>query len=135
MASEAIGIGEEALDRAAKYARERVVFGHPIGQNQAIQHPLAASWAALEAANLVAFKAAWLYDQGRPCGAEANAAKYLAGEACFDACQQAVMTHGGYGYAAEYRVEQFWRDAKLMEIGGGTLEAHQKNIVRDLTRR
>jgi acyl-CoA dehydrogenase len=114
--AELVGLGRCAVSRAAKYAKERIVFDRPIGQNQAIQHPLAASWAALEAANLVAFKAAWLYDQGRPCGAEANAAKYLAGEACFDACQQAVMTHGGYGYAKEYHVERYLRESFVGRI-------------------
>jgi len=101
IAAELVGLGRCAVGRAAKYAKERIVFDRPIGQNQAIQHPLAANWMALEAANLMAFKAASLYDAGKPCGAEANAAKYLAGEACFDACQQAVMTFGGCGYARE----------------------------------
>src|SRR5918999_3769047 len=95
IAAELVGLGRCAVGRAAAYAKERVVFDRPIGQNQAIQHPLAANWMALEAANLMAFKTAWLYDGGKPGGAEANAAKYLAGEACFDACQQAVMTYGG----------------------------------------
>jgi acyl-CoA dehydrogenase len=116
IAAELVGLGRCAVSRAAKYAKERIVFDRPIGQNQAIQHPLAAAWAALEAANLVALKAAWLYDQGRPCGAEANAAKYLAGEACFDACQQAVMTHGGYGYAKEYHVERYLRESFVGRI-------------------
>jgi acyl-CoA dehydrogenase len=116
IAAELVGLGRCALRRAAAYARERIVFGRPIGQNQAIQHPLAANWAALEAANLVACKAAWLYDQGKPCGAEANAAKYLAGEACFDACQQAVMTLGGYGYAREYHVERYLRESFVGRI-------------------
>jgi acyl-CoA dehydrogenase len=116
IAAELVGLGRCAVSRAAKYAKERIVFDRPIGQNQAIQHPLAASWAALEAANLMAFKAAWLYDQGRPCGAEANAAKYLAGEACFEACQQAVMTHGGYGYAKEYHVERYLRESFVGRI-------------------
>src|SRR5262245_14851866 len=105
IAAEAIGIGRAALRRAAAYARERVVFDRPIGQNQAIQHPLAACWMALEAANLMAFKAASLYDAGQPCAIEANAAKYLAGEAAFSACETAVMTHGGMGYAKEFHVE------------------------------
>ena len=104
------------MKRAAAYAKERIVFDRPIGQNQAIQHPLAANWAALEAANLMAFKGAWLYDQKKPCGAEANAAKYLAGEACFDACQQAVMTLGGYGYAKEYHVERYLREVMISRI-------------------
>ncbi|MGQ0651897.1 MAG: acyl-CoA dehydrogenase family protein [Betaproteobacteria bacterium] len=116
IAAELVGLGLCAVQRAAKYAKERVVFDRPIGQNQAIQHPLAANWANLEAANLMALKAAALYDAGRPCGAEANAAKYLAGEACFDACQQAVMTHGGYGYAAEYHVERYLRESLVGRI-------------------
>src|SRR5207244_768875 len=99
IAAEAIGLGRAALDRAVAYAKERVVFGRPIGKNQAIQHPLAQCWMELEAADLMAFKAASLYDRGLPCGPEANAAKYLAGEAAFTACQTAVMTHGGMGYA------------------------------------
>jgi len=116
IAAELVGLGRCAVSRAAAYAKERIVFDRPIGQNQAIQHPLAANWMALEAANLMAFKAAWLYDSGKPCGAEANAAKYLAGEACFDACQQAVMTHGGFGYAAEYHVERYLREALVGRI-------------------
>jgi acyl-CoA dehydrogenase len=114
--AELVGLGRCAVKRAAHYARERVVFDRPIGQNQAIQHPLAANWMALEAAGLMVSKAAWLYDAGRPCGAEANSAKYLAGEACFDACQQAVMTHGGYGYAAEYHVERYLRESLVGRI-------------------
>jgi acyl-CoA dehydrogenase len=116
IAAELVGLGRCAVKRAAKYARERIVFDRPIGQNQAIQHPLAACWMALEAAHLMVFKAASLYDAGKPCGVEANAAKYLAGEACFDACQQAVMTHGGYGYAAEYHVERYLRESLLGRI-------------------
>jgi acyl-CoA dehydrogenase len=116
IAAELVGLGRCAVARAAKYAKERIVFDRPIGQNQAIQHPLAANWMALEAANLMAFKAASLYDAGKSCGAEANAAKYLAGEACFDACQQAVMTFGGYGYAAEYHVERYLRESFVGRI-------------------
>jgi acyl-CoA dehydrogenase len=116
IAAELVGLGRCAVMRAAAYAKERIVFDRPIGQNQAIQHPLAANWAALEAANLMAFKAAWLYDRGKPCGAESNAAKYLAGEACFDACQQAVMTLGGYGYAREYHVERYLRESFVGRI-------------------
>ena len=116
IAAELVGLGRCALARAAAYATGRVVFGRPIGQNQAIQHPLAANWMALEAASLMAFKAAWLYDAGKPCGAEANAAKYLAGEACFDACEQAVMTHGGFGYAREYHVERYLRESFVGRI-------------------
>jgi acyl-CoA dehydrogenase len=116
IAAELVGLGRCAVKRAAQYAKERVVFDRPIGQNQAIQHPLAANWMALEAAGLLVYKAAWLYDQGKSCGVEANSAKYLAGEACFDACQQAVMTHGGYGYAAEYHVERYLRESMLGRI-------------------
>ena len=116
VAAEAIGIGRAALSRAARYARERVVFGRPIGQNQGIQHPLAKNWAELEAANLMVFKAAWLYDEGRECGAEANAAKYLAAEAGYHACEQAVMTHGGMGYAQEYHVERLFRESLIPRI-------------------
>jgi acyl-CoA dehydrogenase len=114
--AELVGLGRCAVSRASAYARERVVFDRPIGQNQAIQHPLAANWMALEAANLMVFKAAWLYDRKQPCGAEANSAKYLAGEACFDACQQAVMTHGGFGYAKEYDVERWLRESLVGRI-------------------
>src|SRR5690242_9059798 len=114
--AEAIGLGRAALRKAAAYANERVVFERPIGQNQAIQHPLAACWMALEAANLMAFKAATLYDAGRPCGIEANAAKYLGGEACFKACEAALMTHGGMGYAKEFHVERYLREALITRI-------------------
>ena len=116
IAAESVGLGRCAVKRAAAYAKERVVFDRPIGKNQGIQHPLAANWANLEAANLMVYKAAWLYDAGKPCGAEANAAKYLAGEACFDACQQAVMTHGGFGYAKEYHVERYLRESLVGRI-------------------
>src|SRR5258706_5667843 len=116
IAAESVGLGRCALARATQYAKERIVFDRPIGQNQGIQHPLAANWMALEAANLMVFKAAWLYDQNKPCGAEANAAKYLAGEASFDACQQAVMTHGGFGYAKEYHVERYLRESLVGRI-------------------
>jgi acyl-CoA dehydrogenase len=116
VAAEAIGIGRAALARASRYARERVVFGRPIGQNQGIQHPLARNWAELEAANLLVYKAAWMYDQGMECGAEANAAKYLAAEAGFRAAEQAVLTHGGMGYAQEYHVERLFREAMLPRI-------------------
>ena len=113
---EAIGIGQDALHRAAKYARERVVFGRPIGQNQGIQHPLAECWMYLEAAHLVAARAADLYDRGEPCGAEANAAKFLGARAGYDACLQAVLTHGGFGYAKEYHVERLLREVTLTRI-------------------
>jgi acyl-CoA dehydrogenase len=116
VAAEAVGIGHAAIARATQYAKERVVFGRPIGVNQAIQHPLAACWMALEAARLMVMQAAWKYDQGLPCGAEANAAKYLAGEAGFNACQQAVMTLGGYGYAQEYHLERLLRESLIPRI-------------------
>jgi acyl-CoA dehydrogenase len=115
-AAEAIGLGRVALKRAAQYAKERVVFGRPIGQNQGIQHPLAKSWAELEAANLLTFKAAALYDAGRDCGAEANAAKYLGAEAGFTACEASVLAHGGMGYAKEYFVERYFREAMIARI-------------------
>ncbi|HEY8014932.1 MAG TPA: acyl-CoA dehydrogenase family protein [Dongiaceae bacterium] len=114
--AEAIGIGRVALRRATQYAKDRVVFGRPIGQNQAIQHPLAESWMELEAANLMMLKAARLYDSGRPCGAEANAAKYLGAEAGFTACTRAVMTHGGYGYAKEFHVERYLREVLIARL-------------------
>ncbi len=115
-AVEAIGLGRAALRRAAQYATERVVFGRPIGQNQGIQHPLAKAWAELEAANLMAYKAASLYDAGKECGAEANASKYLGGEAGFRACEAAVLAHGGMGYAKEYFVERYFREAMIARI-------------------
>ena len=116
LAAEAIGLGRAALDRAARYAKERVVFDRPIGKNQGIQHPLAQRWMELEAANLMTMKAAWLYDSGRDCAAEANAAKYLGAEAGFRACETAVLTHGGMGYAKEYHVERYFRESMLPRI-------------------
>lgn len=116
IAAEGIGMGRDALDRAARYAQERVVFGRPIGQNQSIQHPLAELWIELEAAWLTALRAAWLYDAGKPCGPEANAAKYLGGEIGFKACTQAVLTLGGMGYAKEYHVERLLREAMIPRL-------------------
>jgi acyl-CoA dehydrogenase len=116
VAAEAVGLGRAALERAAAYAGERIVFGRPIGQNQGIQHPLAERWMELEAANLMMWKSAWLYDQGKPCGAEANAAKYLAAEAGFRACETALLTHGGMGYAKEYHVERYLRESMVARI-------------------
>lgn len=116
IAVEAIAIGQDALGRAARYARERNVFGRPIGQNQGIQHPLAERWIALEAAWLMAMKAAALYDAGKPCGAEANGAKFLGARAGYDACLQAVMTHGGMGYAKEYQVERLLREVLVTRL-------------------
>ena len=120
--AEAIGTGRAALLRAAKYAKERIVFNRPIGQNQAIQHPLAKCWMALEAANLMALKAARLYDAGLPCGIEANATKYLGSEAGFDACETAVLVHGGMGYAKEFHVERLMREVMLSRIAPVTRE-------------
>lgn len=115
-AIEAVGIGRAALERATQYAKERVVFDRPIGQNQAIAHPLAMAWAKLETAELMCLKAAWLFDSGRPCGAESNTAKLMAAEAGFEACDVAVQTHGGYGYAKEFYVERLWREVRLYKI-------------------
>jgi acyl-CoA dehydrogenase len=116
IAAEAIGTGRQALARAAAYARERQVFGRPIGQNQAIQHPLAQSWAELEAAWLTTLRAAALYDAGAPCGPEANAAKYLGAEAGYHACERAVLTHGGMGYAREFHVERLLREVWINRL-------------------
>lgn len=114
--AEGIGLGQAALRKAAAYAGERIVFDRPIGQNQAIQHPLAACWMQLQAAELMAYKAASLYDAGKPCALEANATKYLGGEAAFKACETAVMTHGGMGYAKEFHVERYLREALITRI-------------------
>jgi len=116
VAVEAIGLGRAALRKAVQYAGAREVFGRQIGQNQAIQHPLASSWSELEAANLMAYRAAELYDKGQECGAESNAAKYLAGEAGFTACERAIMTHGGMGYAKEFHVERYMREMMIARI-------------------
>ncbi|MBA58023.1 MAG: acyl-CoA dehydrogenase [Gammaproteobacteria bacterium] len=113
IAAESVGLGQAALERASRYSKERVVFDRPIGQNQAIQHPLAVNWMELEAALAMVFKAASLYDQGKNCALEANAAKYLAAEAGLSACQQAVRTHGGMGYAKEYHVERYLREIMI----------------------
>jgi acyl-CoA dehydrogenase len=115
-AAEVIGMGRRALDKAARYAQERVVFGRPIGKNQSIQHPLAECWAELYAAELMTHHAATLYDSGAPCGAEANAAKYLAADAGFHACDRAIRTHGGMGYAAEYHVERYFREMVATQL-------------------
>ncbi len=113
---EAVGLGRDALRRASAYARERRVFGRPIGQNQGIQHPLAENWAYLESAFWMCMRAASLYDSRQPCGAEANAAKFLGARAAFNAATQAVMTHGGMGYAKEYQVERLMRESVLTRI-------------------
>ena len=111
-----VGLGRCALRHAANYARERVVFDRPIGMNQGIQHPLAESWAELEAAHLMAFQAAGMYDAGQDCGLQANAGKYLAAEATFKACTNAVMTHGGMGYAKEFHVERYLRESLIHRL-------------------
>jgi len=116
VAAEAIAIGQDALRRAVQYAKDRIVFDRPIGQNQAIQHPLAERWMALEAAWAMVMKGAWLYDQHQPCGAEANTAKFLGARAGFEAALQAVLTHGGMGYAKEYHVERLLREVTITRI-------------------
>ncbi|MGB2392165.1 MAG: acyl-CoA dehydrogenase family protein [Pseudomonadales bacterium] len=116
IATEAVGLGQAALGKASRYARERVVFDRTIGKNQGIQHPLAENWMELEAAQLMVFKAASLYDAGKPCGAEANASKYLAAQAALKACERAVLTHGGMGYAKEYHVERYLREIMIPVI-------------------
>jgi acyl-CoA dehydrogenase len=116
IAAEALGIGRVALDTAVKYANQREVFGRPIGMNQGIQFPLADSLAQLDAAELVLRKATWLFDQGLPCGREANTAKYLCAEAGFTAADRALQTHGGMGYAEEYAVSRYFREARVMKI-------------------
>jgi acyl-CoA dehydrogenase len=116
LAAEATGLGKAALRRAARYAGERIVFDRPIGKNQGVQHPLAERWVDLEAGTLLYQRAAWLYDEGKPCGAEANAAKFFCAEAGFRACETAVLTHGGFGYAKEYHVERYLREAMLPRI-------------------
>ena len=116
IAAEAVGIGRAALRRAVNYANERIVFGRPIGQNQGIAFPLAKARTRLDAAELMVQKAAWKLDQGLPCGTEANMAKWLAAEAGFFAADAAIQTHGGFGYAREYHVERYWREARLMKL-------------------
>ncbi len=122
IAAEALGTGRAALRKATAYAKERVVFGRPIGQNQGIQFPLADSFAKLNAAELMVRKAAWLYDKGQPCGAEANTAKYLAAEWGFEAADRALQVHGGFGYAREFDVERYWREVRVMRIAPITQE-------------
>ena len=116
IASEALGIGRAALRRAVDYANERVVFGRQIGKNQGVAFPLAEAKMRLDAAELMIRKASWMIDNDIPCGAEANMAKWLAADAAFQAADQAMQTHGGFGYASEYHVERYWREARLMRI-------------------
>jgi acyl-CoA dehydrogenase len=122
IAAEAIGIGKAALARATQYAKERIVFGRPIGKNQAIQHPLAECWMRLQSAELLMWKAAALYDAGKPCGVEATAAKYLAAEAGYETALRAVRTHGGFGFAKEYHVERGLRESVLSLLAPVTQE-------------
>ncbi|WP_336812990.1 acyl-CoA dehydrogenase family protein [Bosea sp. MMO-172] len=129
VSAEQIGIGQAALRLATQYAKDRVVFGRPIGQNQGVQHPLARNWAELEAANHMMLAAADLYDKGLSCGSEANAAKLLASEACMKACQTAILTHGGFGYAKEYHVERFMREAWIGYIAPVTPQLILSNIA------
>ena len=116
VASEALGIGRAALRRAVNYANERVVFDRPIGMNQGVSFPLGEARMRLDAAELMIRKASWLLDNNQPCGAEANMAKWLAADACFQAADQAVQTHGGYGYATEFHVERYWREARMQRL-------------------
>ncbi len=116
VSAEAVGIGRTAIDKAVRYAKERIVFGRPIGQNQAIAHPLADAYAKLEVAELMMFKAAHLFDRRKPCGAEANIAKLRATEAAFEACDRAVQTLGGFGYMRDYDVERYFRECRMLKI-------------------
>ncbi|MGX9933937.1 acyl-CoA dehydrogenase family protein [Advenella kashmirensis] len=116
IAAEAVGLGQVALDKAVQYAKERIVFNRPIGQNQGIQHPLAQCWMQLEAADLMVSRAAAAYDANEPAGAYANTAKYLAAEAAFTSCQTAIQTLGGMGYAKEYHVERYLRESFIPRI-------------------
>lgn len=116
IAAEGIGMGRAAVDKAVRYAKERIVFGRPIGQNQAIAHPLADAYSKLEVAELMMMKAAWLFDHHQPCGAESNIAKLRAADAGFEACDRAVQTLGGYGYMQEYDVERYFRECRLLKI-------------------
>jgi acyl-CoA dehydrogenase len=129
VAMEAIGLGRAALARATQYAKERVVFNRPIGMNQSIQHPLAQCWAELEAARLMALRAAVLYDAGKPCGSEANAGKYLSAEAAIKTCETAMLTHGGFGYAKEFHVERYLREALLLRLAPITPQLILSNIA------
>ena len=128
IAAEALGIGKAALRRAVNYANERVVFGRPIGKNQGVAFPLAEAKMRLDAAELMIRKAAWMLDNGQPCGAEANMAKWLAADACFQAADQAMQTHGGFGYAKEYHVERYGREARLMRIAPISQEMIQNYV-------
>ena len=116
LAAECIGDGRWFIEKARAYASTRIVFDRPIGANQGVQFPIAAAHAAIEAADLMRYKAAWLYDQARPCGAEANLAKLLASEASWQAANVCLDTHGGFGFAAEYDVERKFRETRLYKV-------------------
>jgi acyl-CoA dehydrogenase len=116
IAAECIGDGYWFIDRAAKYAKERVVFDRPIGKNQGVQFPIAKAYVNVEAANLMRYKAAALFDEKRPCGAEANMAKLLAADASWEAANVCLQTHGGFGFAAEYDVERKFRETRLYQV-------------------
>lgn len=132
IAAEALGLGRCALAAAVTYAKERHVFGRPIGQNQGIQFPLAQSLIELDAAALLTQKAAWMYDQGRPCGPEANSAKYLCASAAFRAADRAVQTLGGFGYAKEFHVERYFRESRIMRIAPVSEELILANLAHDV---
>ena len=132
IASEALGTGRAALRRAVAYAKEREVFGRPIGKNQGLAFPLAEARMRLDAAELMIRKAAWLLDAGEPCGAEANMAKWLAADAGYQAADQAVQTHGGFGYASEYHVERYWREVRLMRIAPISQEMIQNYVAEHM---
>lgn len=129
IAAEALGTGRAALRKAVAYAKERVVFDRPIGQNQGIAFPLARCHMELRAAELAVREAAWRYDQGLPCGEAANTAKFLAAEAGYTAADQAVQTLGGMGYASEYDVERYWREARLMRLAPVSQELVQAYVA------
>ncbi|WP_265443784.1 acyl-CoA dehydrogenase family protein [Flexivirga meconopsidis] len=130
LAHEALGLGRAALERATRYAKERVVFGRPIGQNQGVAFPLAEAATRLDAAELMARQAAWRYDQGLPCGREANMAKWLCADAGFTAADQAIQTHGGMGYAREYHVERYFREARILRLAPVSQEMAMNYIAQ-----
>jgi len=116
IAAECIGDGRWFIEKASRYASERIVFGRPIGANQGVQFPIAQAYAQIEAADLMRYKAAWLFEQGLPCGAEANTAKLLAAEASWQAANACLDTHGGFGFAEEYDVERKFRETRLYKV-------------------
>jgi len=132
LAAEAVGIGDAALRRAVQYGNDRVVFDRPIGANQGLSHPLADAYARLQAAWQMVLLAAWRYDNGLSCGAEANMAKYLAAAAGFDAADRAMQVHGGLGYATEYHVERYWREARLIRIAPVSQEMSLNYIAQQV---